>query len=45
MDELPTDGASVYKSAETQEFLTRFSTKRRVENAYTPHSYRLAENQ
>ena len=41
MDELATDDASVYKSAETQEFLARFGIKHRVASAYNPHSNQL----
>ena len=37
MDELATDGASFYKSTETQEFLSRFGIKHRVASAYNPH--------
>ena len=43
MEELATDGASVYKSAETQEFLARFGIKHRVASAYNPHSNQLAD--
>ena len=43
MDELALDNASVYKSAEAQEFLARFGIKHRVARAYTPHSNQLAE--
>ena len=43
MDELATNGASVYKSAETQEFLTRFNIRHRVASAYNPHSNQLVE--
>ena len=42
MDEPTTDGASVYKSAKTQEFLTRFILRHRVWSAYNPHSNQLA---
>ena len=38
MDELATDGASVYKSAETQEFLARFGIRHRVSSTYNLHS-------
>ena len=44
MDELATDGASVYKSAETQEFLTRFDIRHRLSSAYNPHSNQLADS-
>ena len=43
MDELATDGALVYKSAETKEFLARFAIRHRVSSAYNPHSNQLAE--
>ena len=43
MNELATDGASVYKSAKTEEFLSRFGIKHRVVSAYNPHSNQLAE--
>ena len=43
MEELASDGASVYKSAEVQEFLTRFGVRHRVSSAYNPHSNQLAE--
>ena len=43
MDELATDGATVYKSAETQELLARLGIKHRVLSAYNSHSNQLAE--
>ena len=43
MDELATDGATVYQSAKTQDFLSRFGIKHRVSSAYNPHSNQLAE--
>ena len=43
MDELATDGASVYKSTETQKFLARFGIRHSVSSAYNPHSNQLAE--
>ena len=43
MDEVGMDGASVYKSTKTQEFLSRFGIKHRVTSAYNPHSNQLAE--
>ena len=43
MDELATDGASVYKSAKTQEFLSRFGIRHRISRANNPHSNQLAE--
>ena len=44
MDEFATDDASVYKRAETQEFLARFGIKHRVASAYNPHSNQLADS-
>ena len=43
MEELATDEALVYKSAETQEFLARFAIMHRVSSPYKPHSNQLAE--
>ena len=43
MDKLATEGASVYKSAETQEFLFRLCIKHRVASAYNPPSNQLAD--
>ena len=44
MDKLATDGATVYQSAKTQDFLSRFGIKHRVLSAYNnPHSNQLAE--
>ena len=43
MDELASDGATVYKSTEVQEFLARFGVRHRVSSAYNPHSNQLAE--
>ena len=41
MDELATDGATVYMSTDIQEFLKRFSIRHRVSSAYNPHSNQL----
>ena len=43
MDELATDGATVYTSTETKEFLKRFGIRHRVSSAYNPHSNQMAE--
>ena len=43
LDELASDGASVYMSSEVQEFLTRFGVRHRVASAYNPHSNQRAE--
>ena len=43
MDELASDGATVYTSVEVQEFLDRFGVKHKVSSAYKPHSNQLAE--
>ena len=38
MDELAMDGASVYKSVKTQEFLARFGIQHRIASTYKHHS-------
>ena len=43
MDELATDGRTVYTSAKTQEFLRRFGIRHRVASEYNPHSNQMAE--
>ena len=43
MDEIATDGASVYLGAEVQEFLARLGVHHRVSSAYNPHSNQRAE--
>ena len=43
MDELASDGATVYMSSEVQEFLARFGVRHRVASAYNPHSNQRAE--
>ena len=43
MDEIATDGATVYMSAEVQEFLDKFGVCHRVSSAYNPHSNQRAE--
>ena len=43
MDELATDGRTVYTSAKTQEFHRRFGIRHRVASEYNPHSNQMAE--
>ena len=43
MEELSTDEATVYKSAEVNKFLTNFGVRHRVSSSYNPHSNQLAE--
>ena len=38
MDELATDGATVYMAGKVQEFLARLGVRHRVSSAYNPHS-------
>lgn len=43
MDELSTDGASLYTSYETQGFLKQYGISHRVSSSYFPHSNQRAE--
>ena len=43
MEEIATDGDSVYTSREAQEFFKRFAIKHRVSSSYFPHSNQRAE--
>ena len=43
MEELATDGDTVYTSKEAQEFFKRFNIKHRVSSSYFPHSNQRAE--
>ena len=43
MDKIATDEATVYMSAEVQEFLDKFGVRHRVSSAYNPHSNQRAE--
>ena len=43
MEELATDGDTVYTSREAQEFFKRFDIKHRVSSSYFPHSNQRAE--
>merc|ERR1712127_683769 len=43
MDELASDGATVYMSSEVQDFLARFGVRHRVASAHNPHSNQRAE--
>ena len=43
MEELATDGDSVYTSKEAQEFFKRFDIRHRVSSSYFPHSNQRAE--
>ena len=43
MDELSSDGATVYTSEEVKKFLRRFGVRHRLSSAYNPHSNQRAE--
>ena len=43
MDEISSDGATVYTSEEVKKFLRRFGVKHRLSSAYNPHSNQRAE--
>ena len=43
MDEISSDGATVYTSDEVKKFLQRFGVRHRLSSAYNPHSNQRAE--